>query len=344
MCKKLVTSLRGSNRPLAVVNSAVAVAIACGLAMQAAPDAKSKITTTYQNEEQVAIVRRARTQPASGNTSADVRVDVNVVLIPVTVTDPLGTPLQGLPPETFQVFEDGIEQQVTYFANEDAPISVGLLFDASGSMENKMDESRDAVAHLFKASMTGDEYFLIEFNDAPKIVCGFTTDPEELQHSLMFVRPKGWTSLLDAVYLGISKMRSAKNSRRALFILSDGGDNNSRYSESEIRSLVKESDVTIYAVGMLGWGVSRRNSKILTELAEDTGGKFFPVARLSDLPETMAKVSAAMRDQYLLGYTPSDRRNDGKYRRVQIRLHPAPDLPPLRATWRAGYYPLPNFN
>jgi len=163
-----------------------------------------------------------------------VRLDVKLVLIPVTVTNPLGAPYPGLPKEAFRLFEDGIQQQVTYFATEDAPVSLGIVFDASGSMEYKIEKSRQAVAEFFKTTVPGDEFFLVEFNDAPRLLYNFTSDTGELEKALESVHPKGWTSLLDAVYFSLSKMRYAKNPHKALLIVSDGGDNNSAFSAKEV--------------------------------------------------------------------------------------------------------------
>jgi len=336
MYRKPFTSLRG-------LDSLLFLALVICLAsteMQAAAEANPQTVNSSADDVRVSIVPRVRPEAksTSDKKSADVKVDVKIVLIPVSVTDTYGKPFTGLKRESFKVFENGVEQRIQYFSNEDAPMSVGLLVDASGSMEKSLDQSRGAAGHLFKKTMNGDEFFLVQFSDAPKVLCGFTQDTGEIQNSLNFIRAKGWTSLLDAVYLGISKMKRARNSRQALVVLSDGADNNSRYSESEIRSLVRESDVTIYSIAIVGGGFTKRSAKLLSDLAQETGGKFFAVNSANDLPEAMDKISAAMRDQYILGYAPADTQSDGKYRKVQVKLTPIPDTPPLHATWRVGYY------
>jgi Ca-activated chloride channel family protein len=267
-----------------------------------------------------------------------VRVDVNLVLVPVTVTDPVGKPVLGLPRQAFQVFEDGVEQRIVHFTNEDAPVSLAILFDASASMDKKIDKSREAVARLFQTSIPGDEYLLISFNDSPRLVSEFTGDAGELQDRLALIRPRGWTALLDAIYLGVNRMKTARNTRKALLVVSDGGDNNSRFTASEIRSLLRESDVSVYAIGILGGGVTKRSMKLLSKLAEETGGRLFPVSKLSELPEVVASISMALRDQYVLGYRPSNAERDGKYRRVKVKIAPPPNATPLRASWRTGYY------
>jgi Ca-activated chloride channel homolog len=340
MYRTPLKSLRRFTFPVVAFRIAIAFAISGACLAPVRAEEKGRPQPRYQDNDRVSVVPRNGVQSRSRTEEAyaHVKISVDVVLIPVTVTDSFGKPLPGLRSEAFKVFEDGVEQRVTYFSNEDAPVSVGVLFDASGSMESKVADARNAVKELFKASMEGDEYFLVAFNDYPKLLCGFTRDPEEMQSSLLFIQPKGWTSLLDAVYFGVNKMKRARNSRRALIILSDGGDNNSRYSESEIRGLVRESDVTLYAAGMVGWGISKHSARLLTELSEETGGKYFPVSKPAELPDAVEKISAVMRDQYVLGYSPIDPRRDGRYRKVQVRLAPAPDMAPVRATWRVGYY------
>lgn len=285
----------------------------------------------------LSILHNTHHQPKLAAASS-VRIDVNLVLVPITVTDAVGKPVLGLPRQAFQVFEDGVEQRIVHFMNEDAPVSLAIVFDASASMERKIDKSREAVARLFRASMPEDEYLLISFNDTPRLLSEFTRDVDEIQERLSWIRPRGWTALLDAIYLGLNRMKTARNTRKALLVISDGGDNNSRFTASEIRSVVRESDVSVYAIGILGGGVSKRSMKLLSKLAEDTGGRLFPVSKLSDLPDVVASISMALRDQYVLGYRPSNAERDGKYRRVKVKIAPPPDAAPLRASWRTGYY------
>jgi Ca-activated chloride channel homolog len=282
-------------------------------------------------------VARAYPDPRAGLATA-IRLDVKLVLIPVTVTDPFGQPLSGVPRDAFHLFEDGVEQRLSYFATEDAPVSIGVLFDASGSMQHKLDRSRAAVSQLFKTTMPGDEFFLVEFNDRPNVLCDFTSDTERIQDSLASINSKGWTALFDAVYLGVHKMKRARNPRRVLLILSDGADNRSRYSESEIRQLVREADVCIYSIGMLGPGASGRSMKVLRNLAAETGGQLFEVEKPGELPDAIGRMSAALRNQYLLGYSSSNDQRDGKYRKVEVRLAQQSNTPRLRASWRVGYY------
>jgi len=268
-----------------------------------------------------------------------------VVQIPVTVTDPLNRFVTGLEKEHFRVFEDKIEQQISYFASEDAPLSIGLVFDTSGSMGSKLGKSRQAVAQFFKTANPEDEFFLVQFNDRPELIQDFTTNLEDIQNRLTFTQAKGRTALLDAVYMALHKMKKARNPRKALLIISDGGDNSSRYTESEIKNLVREADVQIYAIGIFEPVSSRGRTAeelsgpgLLNELAEQTGGRHFAVENLNELPDVAAKIGIELRNQYILGYSPVSKERDGKYRKVLVKLVAPKRMPPLRAFFRQGYY------
>lgn len=183
---------------------------------------------------------------------ANIRADTNLVLVPVTVCNPYNQPVTGLEKEHFKIFDDKVEQTITHFSMDDEPVAVGLVFDVSGSMGTKLRESRQAAAEFFKTSNPEDEYFLVEFNDQPKLISPLGTPIEDIQNQLTFSQSKGRTALLDAVFLAMHEMKKSQKNRRALLIISDGGDNSSRYSESEVRSLVREGDVMIYAIGVYG--------------------------------------------------------------------------------------------
>ncbi len=292
----------------------------------------------------VAVMPRAKPAGEAGP-KANIRVDSNLVLIPVTVTDPLNRIVTGLGKENFRVVEDKTEQEITQFSSEDLPISVGVVFDCSGSMGGKLEKSRMAVAQFFREANPSDEFFLVQFNDDAKIVQPFTLSLAEIQNRLPFTQSKGRTALLDAVYLGLQEMKKGVNPRKALLIISDGGDNNSRYTDGEIKNLVKEADVQIYAIGIFEPAGNRGRTPeelegptLLSDIAEQTGGRQYPVETVNELPDVAAKIGAELRNQYILGYAPQNRDHDGKYRRVQVKLVPPRGLPPLRAAWRLGYY------
>jgi Ca-activated chloride channel family protein len=276
---------------------------------------------------------------------ANLRIDTNLVLIPVSVTDPLNRFVTGLEREHFKIFEDKVEQSIAQFASEDAPLSVGLVFDTSNSMGAKLQKSRQAAAQFFKTANPEDEFFLIQFNDRPELVVPFTPNPEEIQNRLTFTQAKGRTALLDGIYLAMNQMKKARNPRKAILVISDGGDNSSRYTESEIKNLVREADVQLYAIGIFeAIGARGRTAEelsgpgLLNDLAEQTGGKHFAVENVNELPDVAAKIGIELRNQYLIGYSPKNQDRDGKYRKVQVKIVQPRGLPPLRPSWRQGYY------
>ncbi len=282
-------------------------------------------------EPRVAITPR-ESQTANRGPSSNLRLDVKMILVPVSVTDALDRPILTLSRESFRVLEDGVNQTITSFSHEDAPVSLGLILDSSGSMKTRLDASVEALKLLFETTMPGDEFFVVQFADRPRLLGGFTTQPEEIHSRLGYIEARGWTALLDAIALGDHQMRSARNQRRVLLILSDGADNNSRYSESEIRSIIIESDLRIYGIGLF------HRPKLLQQLAEETGGKILIAQSLNELPDVVQRLNRYIRSQYLLGYAPSNPQNDGKYRKVKIEVLPPPGSPSLRVAWRRGYY------
>jgi len=301
-------------------------------------------------DPKVSITPRTRTPAAEANESitdrrADIRVDTTLVLIPVSVTDPMSRFVTGLDKENFKLSEDKVDQEITQFSSEDAPLSVGIVFDTSSSMGAKLQRSRQAVTEFMKTANRQEEFFLIEFSDRPEIVQTFTSETEEVQNRLTFTQAKGRTALLDGVYLAMNQMKKAHNPRKAILIISDGGDNSSRYTETEVKNAVREADVQIYAIGIFEPIASRGRTVeemsgpgLLAEIAEQTGGRHFAVDNLAELPDVAAKIGIELRNQYLLGYSPKNTARDGKYRRVQVKLVKTTGLPQLHAMFRTGYY------
>jgi Ca-activated chloride channel homolog len=260
----------------------------------------------------------------------------------VTITDPLNRLVTGLEKENFILLDNGEKQAIQHFSSEDAPISLGVIFDMSGSMSNKIEKARDAVIEFFKTANPQDEFFLIAFNDKPTLICDFTSSVEQVQSELMYTVPKGRTALLDAIYLGIAKMRQAKRERKALLIISDGGDNRSRYTENEIKSMVKESDVQIYAMGLFDQNPrsdeERYGPQLLSEVTDVTGGRTFTVDNPNELSDVATKIAVQLRNQYVLGYRPSKPARNGKWRKVRVKLNAPKGLPPLTVYAKTGYY------
>jgi len=290
---------------------------------------------------QVAIEPRPR--PAAKEDSLprpDLRVDTNLVLVPVSVNDPLNRPVTGLEKENFRIYEDRVEQAINAFSSEDEPIAVGLVFDTSGSMGEKLKRSRMAAREFFKFADPHDEYFLVEFDDAPRLEVPLTRETGRIEEQLTFSRSHGSTALLDAIYLALHEMKKSKMNKKALLIISDGGDNHSRYTVTEVNSVVRESDVLIYSIGVFGGGSTPEEAGgpgLLSKISEQTGGRLFE-ANAVELPNIAQNIGIELRNRYVLGYSPKNLQHDGKYRQVLVRVVPPRGLPPLRAHWRLGYY------
>ena len=271
-----------------------------------------------------------------------IKVDVNLVLVPVSIVDPANRQVVGLDKENFQVFEGKERQEIRHFSTEDAPVSLGAIFDVSGSMADKIERAREAVLEFFKTANPQDEFFMIAFADKPEEVTDFTQSMENIEGKLVYAVPKGRTALLDAIYLGLTKMRQAKYGKKALLIISDGGDNHSRYTESDIKNLVKEADVQVYAIGIYDHyfqtDEERLGPQLLTEITELTGGRAFSLDNPNDLADVAAKIGIELRNQYVLGYRPANPAHDGKWHKIRVKLAPPKGLPPLRVYARTGYY------
>jgi Ca-activated chloride channel homolog len=270
------------------------------------------------------------------------KVGVELVLVPVTITDPLNRLVTGLDRENFAILEGNEFQEIKNFSSEDAPVSIGVIFDVSGSMSSKIDKSREAVKEFFKTANPQDEFFMIAFADKPEEISDFTQSVEDIQGKLVFTVPKGRTALLDAIYLGVNKMNQAKYPKRALLIISDGGDNHSRYTENEIKSLVKEADVMIYGIGIydhyFASDEERLGPALLSDIAELTGGRSFTIDNPNDLSDVATKIGIELRNQYVIGYRPKNSIHNGKWRKIKVKLNPPRGLPPLKVYAKTGYY------
>jgi len=274
-----------------------------------------------------------------------VHLEVELALVNVTVTDPYNRLVTGLEPDNFRIFEDNIEQEVVNFSSEDVPISIGVILDLSGSMANKLGKAKQAAIQFFKTANPQDEFFLVGFNERADLLSPFTNNVEDLQSRLLQAAAKGRTALLDAIYLGLSQMRAAQHGKRALLIVSDGGDNNSRYNEKDIKRLVREADTQLYSIGIFDPSEYRSRTpeelngpSLLSEMTELTGGRAFTAENLNDLPDIAAKIGAELRNQYILGYHPSNKAHDARWRKIKIKLRTPKGLPPLTAYAKTGYY------
>ena len=273
------------------------------------------------------------------------RVDVDLVTVPVMVTDSKGSPVMDLGKEEFQLLEAEREEKIQYFYAEDAPISVGLIVDLSSSMSNKIDRVRQAVDEFFKNADPADDYFVITFSNRPKLLANTTQSTETIQAKLAQMEAKGNTALADAIYAGILKLRSARYRRKALLIISDGGDNMSRHSLRSVRNLAKESDAEIYAVdvcdapGLLFTKKleERFGRQWLSQVTEQTGGRTLVVDSAEKIPDAASRISTELRNQYVLAYRPSNVEHDGKWRKLKVRVTRPPAPLPYQVYYRTGY-------
>jgi Ca-activated chloride channel family protein len=296
---------------------------------------------------QVVIEPRIRPTPRverPDTPPVNLRVDSSLALIPAHVTTVRGAPVTDLSKENFRLLEDGVEQKITYFAKDDVPVSVGLVFDSSSSMHDKKRTVAEAAAAFFRTAAAQDEFFLVQFDERPRLAVPFTSDSGEIYQRVLHARPFGRTSLLDAVHLALAQMKTARNPRKALVILSDGGDNRSRHTFAQIKNELLESDVQVYAMGIFTENPAKpapeeaEGPHLLDELTWGSGGTHFRVDNLQDLPQVSERLGHDLRDQYVLGYSPSNNVRDGKYRRVKLDLVLPDKIPLPTVHYRGGYY------
>ena len=271
-----------------------------------------------------------------------IRVEANLVLVPMTVTDPLNRLVTGLEKTNFEIYDNNLGQAIKTFSTEDAPVTIGIVFDLSGSMQSKFVRARKALTEFLQTSNPADEFFVVAFNDKPAVIVDYTSDVEDVEARMVMLKPENRTALIDAVYLGINKLKQAKYERKALLIISDGGDNRSRYSENELRRVVRESDVQIYSIGIFDAYAPTEEEALgpglLTDICELTGGKLFKVSNAEDMGDIATRISQELRNEYVVGYRPSDMKKDGNWRKLKVRLLQPAGLPPLTVHFRQGYY------
>lgn len=282
--------------------------------------------------------------------NAPLKVKTDLVTLTLTVTDLYGRYVSGLNKNAFQITDNGEPQEITFFSDSDAPVSVGILFDVSGSMSgDKINKARKALSRFILTSHPSDEYFLIAFNSRAQLLLDRTRDGEAVLQKLTLVQPKNNTALYDAVYLGIERVTRGAHQKRALLIISDGQDNASRYNFGEVRRLMKEADVVTYSVGIMSRGdtsssMGMQGQSFLDEISSVTGGKSFYPDTDVEMDEIFERIALELRHQYSIGYTPKDFQPDGKWRRVKVKVKPPRGLPRLTVRSRDGYYATPNTN
>jgi Ca-activated chloride channel homolog len=285
---------------------------------------------------------------ASANVAASaghmhaIKQNVDLVLVPVSVTDGKQRLVTGLDQSNFQVLEGKTVQEIRHFSNEDVPVSLGVIVDTSGSMKDKVERVREAVTQFCEMANVEDEFFMITFSDEPHMASDFTNAAQDIEKELLYLNPRGRTALLDAIYMGVEKMRQARYSKKALLVISDGGDNHSRYGEHEVKSAVKESDVMIYAIGTFDRFVPTQEEilgpTLLSNVAQVTGGRAFTLENPNEMPAVAHRIGTELRTQYVLGYRPEKAPHDGKWHKISVKLKLPSKLSFLRVHAKTGYY------
>ncbi|HKQ74957.1 MAG TPA: VWA domain-containing protein [Blastocatellia bacterium] len=270
-----------------------------------------------------------------------------LVSLPVTVTDAYNRLVTGLDKHHFEIFEDKVKQDISFFSDDDAPVSLGIIFDVSGSMKGKLDRARDALKAFILTSHNDDDFFLVGFNQRANLVAEFT-DGDSLANKLTLVDPKGQTALYDAAYLGIEKVKQGRHNRHAMLLISDGQDNSSRYTYGELRKLLKEAGVQIYCIGIVEMGggaggtLDMQGQAILEEIAQVTGGKAFFPRSAAELEDATTRIALELRHQYSIGYNPTNVKRDGQWHKIKVSVRGPKGLSNLKVQHKEGYYAVTN--
>ena len=305
--------------------------------------ATAKPVETPPAEEQ----KEQKDQKQGNEIVGPVIVNTDLITFTVTVTDTYGRYVSGLGKNAFTVLDDKKPQEITFFSDDDSPVSVGVIFDVSGSMGgDKVRRARDALSKFIQTSHDSDEYFLIAFNSRAQLLLDKTRDGNAVLDKLTFVQTKNNTALYDACYLGVEKVQRGAHPKRALLLISDGQDNNSRYTFNELRRLLKESDVTLYGIGILsgndaGSSLGMEGQSILDDLASVSGGKAFFPRSGAEMDDIFEQIALELRHQYSIGYKPTDFANDGHWHKIKVKVTPPRGLPRLFVRSKEGYYAIP---
>jgi len=294
------------------------------------------------------VAQAGRTQK-SQVTSADksrtptLKVDVDLVLVNATVTDSLNRYVSGLERQHFQIWEDKFEQKIEYFSDEDVPVSIGIIFDVSGSMRDKISTAREAAVTFLRTGSANDEYFLVEFADRPEITADFTTDVSKLENKLLFTPPKGMTAMYDGVYIGVEKLKESSNPKKALLLITDGGDNHSHYTFQNIKDFIKEQDLQIFVIAVADvwnspFGAPSTGRSNIEELANLTGGQAFFPDSTYEFEDICTKIAIELRNQYVIGYHSTNAAKDGKWRKLRLQVYPPKGIQHLKVRAKSGYY------
>jgi Ca-activated chloride channel family protein len=322
-----------------------------GSASKTSPDRKAdQQPTSSPTTQKQGQLPPARQQPKTEEKGDErIKLDTDLVSLTVTVTDPYNRLVTGLDRQHFEVYEDKVKQSIEFFNDDDVPVSMGIVFDVSGSMKGKLDRSREALRAFIQTSHNDDDFFLVGFNQRPSLLAEFS-DGDTLSNKLTLVDPKGQTALYDAAYLGVEKVKQGRHNKRSLLLISDGQDNSSRYSYGELRKLLKEAGVQIYCIGIVEMGggsggtLDLQGQAILEEIAQVTGGKAFFPRSAAELEDATTRIALELRHQYSIGYVPTNVRRDGQWHKIKVQVKPPRGLPSLKVQHKEGYYSVPKKN
>ncbi|MBO0859861.1 MAG: VWA domain-containing protein [Chloracidobacterium sp.] len=288
-------------------------------------------------------MQQLRSQLSDQGEQDRLRIGTELVSVPVTVTDAYNRLVSGLNRQHFEVYEDKVKQEISFFSDEDAPVNLGIVFDVSGSMKGKIDRAREALKAFIQTSHSDDDFFLVGFNQRANLLAEFT-DGESLTNKLTLVDPKGQTALYDAAYLGIEKVKQGRHNRNAMLLISDGQDNSSRYTYGELRKLLKEAGVQIYCIGIVevggaaGGTLDMQGQAILEEIAQTTGGKAFFPRSAAELEDATTRIALELRHQYSIGYNPTNVKRDGQWHKIKVSVKGPKGLSNLKVQCKEGYY------
>jgi Ca-activated chloride channel family protein len=315
----------------------------CWIAFTSAPSTGAQSAELAGTDEAPAALQKANEGFTQKGSARSMRVDVNLVLVPVTVADVMNRPVMNLQKENFALFQDSEPQKIDYFSTEDAPVSVGLLLDLSKSMTDKFEAERAAVTEFFRNANKADDYFVITFADHPKLVTTSTQSLDTIQSNLAVQTPDGNTALFDAIAEAAERMHAAQYRRKALLIISDGGDNHSRHNLRGIKKLMQESDVEVYAIGIFDTGPFKTleealGKRWLSQITDATGGRTITVESQERAPEAAATISREMRSLYVLGYHPTAAQASVR-RKIKVEVAAAVEKTVLHAYYKTGYLP-----
>src|SRR5882672_3001741 len=304
---------------------------------------ESKPTPTPPAPGTQSPMQQLRSQLSDQGDQDRVRIGTELVSLPVTVTDAYNRLVTGLDKQHFEIYEDKVKHEISFFSDDDSPVNLGIIFDVSGSMKGKLDRARDALKAFIQTSHSDDDFFLVGFNQRANLLAEFT-DGEALANKLTLVAPKGQTALYDAAYLGIEKVKQGRHNRNAMLLISDGQDNSSRYTYGELRKLLKEAGVQIYCIGIVEMGgaaggtLDMQGQAILEEIAQTTGGKAFFPRSAAELEDATTRIALELRHQYSIGYNPTNVKRDGQWRKIKVNVKSPKGFSNLKVQHKEGYY------